>query len=29
MSENCRDIKYDTIKEDSEKLIKLYKEVIK
>ena len=29
MSENCRDIKYDTIKEYSEKLIKLYKEVIK
>ena len=29
MSENCRDIKYDTIKEYSEKLIKLYKEVTK
>ena len=29
MSENCRDIKYDTIKDYSEKLIKLYKEVIK
>ena len=29
MSENCRDIKYDTIQEYSEKLIKLYKEVIK